>query len=212
LEETTIPVDKRTVQLITTQGILLDRIDSLVAFHPYLQQYRYKIDELQIDRRMKIENLKPQLDLRYNALNQVVGNNPFADLSINNYDWGLSFSMPIPLRKERGELKLAKLKIQRAELDVVDKQAQIGFKIQAAINEWNTTREQTALYQQTVADYSGLLSGEREKFSAGESSLFMVNSREWGYIKAQIKYLELLAKNRKAVLGAEYSLGTLSDQ
>jgi outer membrane protein TolC len=209
LEETTIPVDKNTVQLQTTEGLMLDRMDSLVAYHPYLQQYRFKIDQLKIDRRLKIENLKPQLDLKYNALSQVVGNTPFADLSINNYQWGLQFSMPIPLRKERGALKLAKLKIQNAELDVVDTQAQIGYKINAALNEWNTTREQTALYQRTVQDYLGLLEGERDKFGAGESSLFMINSREVGYINAQIKYLELLTKNRKAQLGTEYSLGVL---
>lgn len=209
LEETTIPVDKNTVQLQTTEGLLLDRMDSLIAYHPYLQQYRFKIDQLKIDRRMKIENLKPQLDLKYNALSQVVGASPFSDLSINNYQWGLQFSMPIPLRKERGALKLAKLKIRNAELDVVDTQAQIGFKINAALNEWNTTREQTSLYRRTVEDYLGLLQGERDKFGAGESSLFMVNSRELGYINAQIKYLELLTKNRQAQLGTEYALGVL---
>lgn len=211
LEETTIPVDKSTVQLKTTEGLLLDRIDSLVAYHPYLQQYRFKIDQLKIDKRLKVEGLKPQLDLKYNALSQVVGSSPFSDLSINNYQWGLQFSMPIPLRKERGALKLAKLKIQNAELDVVDTKAQIDYKITAAINEWNTTREQTALYQRTVSDYLGLLEGEREKFVAGESSLFMVNSRELGYINAQIKYLELLTKNRKAELTTNYSLGILND-
>ena len=210
LKESTTPVDKEFVQLRTTEALLLDRLDSLVAYHPYLQQYRYKIDELKIDRRLKLENLKPQLDLKYNALNQVVGNNPFADLSINNYDWGLQFSIPIPLRKERGALKLAKLKIQNAELDVLNQQAKIDFQINTAINDWNTTREQAALYQQTVTDYNGLLAGERDKFSAGESSLFMVNSREVGYINAQIKYLNLLTKNRKAAITAEFALGTIS--
>lgn len=209
LEESTVPVDKSTVQLQTTEGLMLDRLDSLVAYHPYLQQYRFKIDQLKIDRRLKVENLKPQLDLKYNALSQVVGNPPFTDLSINNYQWGLQFSMPIPLRKERGALKLAKLKIQNAELDVVDTQAQIGYKINAALNEWSTTRNQTALYQRTVQDYLGLLDGERDKFDAGESSLFMVNSRELGYINAQIKYLELLTKNRKAQLSTEFALGIL---
>ena len=209
LEETTIPLDMATVRLQATDMMIIDRMDSLVANHPYLQQFRFKIDQLKIDRRMKIENLKPQLDLKYNALNQVVGNNPFADLSINNYNWGLQFSMPIPLRKERGALRLAKLKIQDAELGVMDTEAQIDYKITASLNEWNTTREQTALYQRTVSDYLGLLEGEQQKFDAGESSLFMVNSRELGYIGAQIKYLELLAKNRKAVLATEYSLGIL---
>lgn len=209
LEETTVPVDQATVRLQSTDELIIDRMDSLVANHPYLQQFRFKIDQLKIDRRLKVENLKPQLDLKYNALNQVVGNNPFADLSINNYNWGLQFSMPIPLRKERGALRLAKLKIQDAEMGVLDTEAQIDYKITASLNEWNTTREQTTLSQRTVRDYLGLLEGEQAKFDAGESSLFMINSREQGYISAQIKYLELLAKNRKAVLATEYSLGIL---
>lgn len=209
VEEGTIPVNIETVQLRTAEDLLLDRLDSMVAYHPYLQKYRFKIDQLQIDRRMKVENLKPTLNLKYNALNQVVGNNPFADLSINNYQWGLEFQLPIPLRKERGALKLAKLKIQDAEMDVINQRARIDYKITASLNEWSTTREQTLLYRQTVQDYEGLLDGERDKFDAGESSLFMVNSRELGYISAQIKYLELLTKNRKAELGTDYSLGIL---
>ncbi|MFM1874949.1 MAG: hypothetical protein RL266_686 [Bacteroidota bacterium] len=209
LEEGTVPLDKRLVQLKASSGIMLDRLDSMVAYHPYLQQYRFKIEELKIERRLKVESLKPTLNLKYNAINQPVGNNPFADLSINNYVWGMEFSMPIPLRKERGALKLAKLKIQNAEMDVLNKKAQIDYSINASLNEWNTTQQQTALYQRTVNDYRGLLDGERSKFSAGESSLFMVNSREVGYIEAQIKYLELLAKNRKAELTTEYSLGIL---
>ena len=209
IDEQTIPVPKDQVELSTTDGMFLDRMDSLVAFHPYLQQARFKIDQLKIDRRMKTEQLKPLLNLKYNALNQVVGNNPFADVSINNYNWGLQFSMPIPLRKERGALKLAKIKIQEAELGVIDQQARIGYKINSAINEWSTSREQTTLYRRTVSDYQGLLAGERKKFEAGESSLFMVNSRELGFIKARITYLELLAANQKAILTAEYALGTL---
>jgi outer membrane protein TolC len=209
IDTSTIPVPKAEVELSTTDGLLLDRMDSLVAFHPYLQQFRFKIDQLKIDRRLKTEELKPLLNLKYNALNQVVGSNPFADYSINNYNWGLQFSMPIPLRKERGALKLAKIKIQEAELGVIDQQARIGYKVNSAINDWSTSREQTILYRRTVRDYEGLLDGERQKFNAGESSLFMVNSRELGYIKAQITYLELLAANQKAILTTEYALGTL---
>lgn len=209
IDEQTLPVEKEFVELSTMDEVLLDRMDSLVAFHPYLQQFRFKIEQLKIERRMKSEQLKPLLNLKYNALNQVVGNNPFANLSINNYNWGLQFSMPIPLRKERGALKLTKIKIQEAELDVINKQAHIGYKINAALNAWSISREQTLLYKRTVSDYQGLLNAEQQKFAAGESSLFMVNSRELGFISAQIKYLNLLAANQKAGLDLKYALGIL---
>ncbi|MBP9152705.1 MAG: TolC family protein [Flavobacteriales bacterium] len=209
IDERTVPVSKVEVELTTMDSDILDRIDSLVAFHPYLQQIRFKIDQLKIDRRMKTEELKPLLNLKYNALNQVVGDNTFANPSINNYNWGLQFSLPIPLRKERGALKLAKIKIQEAELGVIDQQARIGYKINSAINTWFTSLNQITLYKRTVGDYEGLLNGERQKFTGGESSLFMVNSRELGFIQAQIKYVELLTANQKAGIDLKYSLGIL---
>jgi hypothetical protein len=80
------------------------------------------------------------------------------------------------------------------------------------LNEWETLEGLVELYQQTVQDYLGLLNGERQMFNAGESSLFMVNSRELGYINAQLKLIELLAKNHKAELKTLYSFGLLGDE
>ena len=78
-----------------------------------------------------------------------------------------------------------------------------------AINTWQTTAEQAQLYTQTVTDYSNLLAAERQLFDTGESSLFLVNRRELGYINAQVKLIELHTKNRKASLATEYALGQL---
>ncbi len=80
------------------------------------------------------------------------------------------------------------------------------------MNEWSTTVEQINLYERTVQDYNGLLNGELQKFNAGESSLFLVNARELGFINAYIKLIELLTKNRKAELKANYAFGILNQQ
>jgi outer membrane protein TolC len=117
--------------------------------------------------------------------------------------------MPLLLRKERGDVRLNAIKIQEAEFDISNKEQMLVFKARAALNDWQTTDEQVTLYRKTVRDYNGLLSGERTLFNNGESSLFMVNSREMGYIKAKIKLVELLAKNRKARVSADYAFGIL---
>ena len=195
---------------LTAPTTLLTQIDSIIQQHPEVNQYRYKIDMLEIDQRWKREQLKPTLNLNYNALTEAVNDNPLAEYSSANYKWGLTFSMPILLRKERGALRLADLKINDAELELASKTAVLGYKALASINEWANTAEQVELYSQTVRDYDGLLGGERQMFDAGESSLFMVNSRELGYINAQLKLIELLTKNRKAGLAANYSLGVLN--
>jgi outer membrane protein TolC len=211
LAEGTLPLSKEMIRNDVMEQIPMDRLDSLINDHPYLNQYRYEIDQLKIDRRMKVEQLKPQLDLKYNALNQVVGDGTLGSLSPNNFKWGVQFSMPIPLRKERGALRLADMKLQEANLLVLDQRAQIDYKVNASMNTWATSREQALLYQRTVADNAALLAGERQKFDAGESSLFMVNAREVGFIDAQTTYIDLLTDNQKAALATIYSLGLLAD-
>jgi hypothetical protein len=79
------------------------------------------------------------------------------------------------------------------------------FKARAALSDWQTTDEQVTWIEKTVLDYNGLLTGERTLFNNVESSLFMVNIREMGYINVKIKLVELLAKIRKAKVPADYT-------
>jgi outer membrane protein TolC len=117
--------------------------------------------------------------------------------------------MPLILRKERGELKLAKLAVREAQLGLGNMTAVLDYKARAAINEWTTTREQGNLFLRTARDYRSLLDAEQRMFNSGESSIFMVNARQQSYISAQIKLMELLAKNREAALKTRHAFGEL---
>lgn len=210
ISELTNPTKAEDIKTVNVDQELTDALDSLTNNHPLLRQYQYKIDQLNIEKRWKQEQIKPKLNLKYNAINQPVGNDAFANYNINNYTWGVEFKMPLFLRKERGSLELAKLKINDAEFELLSKQASLNFKAIAALNDLENTEQQITLYARTVNDYAKLLAGERQMFNAGESSLFMVNSRESGYIKTQLKYIQLLTKNHKAKLTANYAFGILS--
>ena len=210
MEETMKPISTETPVELADPGELESNLDSLVNNHPTLDVQRFKIDGMEIERRWKQEQLKPNLDFNYFPLAEISGEDPLAAYSVQNYTWGLNFSMPIFLRKERGELQQTNLKLREARLGLTNKRAQLVYKSRAALNEVYTTNDQIELYSRTVEDYSSLLNGERQMFDAGESSLFMVNSRELGYINARVKLIELISKNRKARLGAVYSLGILN--
>lgn len=209
LNTTTIPFKIANVEPIPLDLNIVTNLDSLVLNHPELRQYDFKIQQLEIDRRWKREQLKPEVNINYNPISEPINGNPFAEYSINNYTWGMSVSMPLFLRKERGGIQLMDLKIQETELTINNKQASLLYKANASINDWNTSVQQYKLYQQTVKDYLRLLNAEKQLFDGGESSLFMVNSRELGYINAQVKLIELLAKNRKADIATLFSLGLL---
>jgi len=210
LEDNTIPYlqDELTVSSAASFG-QVQLLDQLLN-HPELRLTNFKIEQLEIEQRWKREQLKPEINLKYQPLNErQIGENPIADYSVNNYTWGLEFNMPLFLRKERSALTLAGLKIREQKLAFENKQANLQNKAQAALNMWNVTFEQISLYRRTVRDYEQLLAGERRKFETGESSLFLVNSRELSYINAQIKLVTLLAENQKAILKTNNALGIL---
>jgi outer membrane protein TolC len=210
IAEGTIPMVVNEVENKTVTGKIFLQMDSIQQNHPALVQYQYKMEQLVIEKKLKQEMIKPKLNLKYNAITQPVGNDAFNQYNLNNYKWGLEFSMPLFLRKERGDLKLAKLKIDETQLIYDTKIASLTYKAKASINELETSYNQAKLYAQTVSDYLRLLNGEKQKFDVGESSLFMINSRELGYINTQLKLIELIAKNQKAKLATDYALGLLS--
>lgn len=184
--------------------------DSLLNQHPEILINRAQIDQLEFDERWAKEQIKPQLNLKYQPITEAISNDPLAEYSINNYTWGLSFRFPLFLRKERGKLNLIRLKIDEKQLLLENKREGLSYKIDAAINEIETSRNQITLYTKTTQDYNGLLDGERRLFNNGESSLFLVNSRELGFINAQIKLIELWAKNQSSRLKLAYALGNLN--
>jgi outer membrane protein TolC len=210
MDETVVPPFSDQYPVATLPGELL-LMDSVVNQHPALNLYEFTIDQYKVDRQWRAEQLKPVLDLQYKPLTEAVGSDPFAGYSPENYKWGLGFSMPILLRKERGYLKMTDVKINEAEFGLNMKEAEVVFKVQQYLNEYATTRDQISLFTRTTVDVRSLLEGEREMFNNGESSLFMVNAREMNYIGARIQLLDVQVKNAKSVLGASYAAGILGN-
>jgi outer membrane protein TolC len=160
--------------------------------HPKLMSLDYKIEGLTVDRRLKANKLLPKLNAEYNFLTSTPElMNSFVT---ENYKAGLSFQMPIFLRKERGDLKLAKFKLRDAEYERDNAQVEIQNKVIAIYNELDSYTEQNQLISDIVKDYSTLLTAEERKFSFGESSLFLINSRESKLIDAYLKQNEMQNK------------------
>jgi len=190
---------------------LIESFDTLMATHPILEQGSLKIKDLAIERRLRKDQLKPVLNLTYTPIIEAVGSNTINQISQENVKFGLNFEMPLLLRKERGKLQSASLKIKDAELELINKSQSIYQKASITINEWKATFDQSVIFVEATSNYSRLYRAEQRKFEIGESSLFLVNSRENSFINAQTKQLELVIKNRKTVLKANYAFGVLAN-
>ena len=206
LEEGVVPRFENPL-LLEEFGTIVE-MDSLLANHPEFAQAEIKLQSLEVDRKYQSEMLKPELNLKYNFLSSNAGAE--SQVLLNNYTFGLQFSMSLFLRKERGDLKMTKVKIEQSERGLDQKRAQLNYKVDVALNEWQTISEQIVIQQRTVSDYNGLLNGERSLFENGESSLFMVNSREMSYIQSQLKLNELISRRFQAEIKVNHALGILN--
>ena len=85
----------------------------------------------------------------------------------------------------------------------------IRNRINERVNDIAVFTDQVRLGAEMVVNNERLLTGENQRFSAGESSLFLVNAREVPLIDARIRQVDLEARLRKAYFALDHEAGTL---
>ena len=118
----------------------------------------------------------PDIKLNFNLLQREVDD--FFPINLDQNKANLAVKLPLFLRKERGELKLAKLKISDADMDLQFEKIKIKNKITENIQAQDLLFDQYGLSKNMVVNYEALLQGEQRKFNEGESALFVLISRE----------------------------------
>ncbi len=204
LQDTIIPEkelnDKIKITL-KTDGFVFD--EAQLVNHPKIKTLENKIQILDIERKLKVNSLLPKINLDYQYLSvpQSFTYSNFLYNNFNDYNLGLNFYFPLFLRKERGSVKLAKNKIQDTQFELNLERVQLVNKIKAQQTEINSLEKQLKLINELVADYSTMLTSEDRLFSFGESSIFLINSRENNLIVSQLNALSL--ENRLFTSNAE---------
>jgi outer membrane protein TolC len=181
--------------------------------HPELQIYDFKLDALDIEKKLKFQMLLPKADFTYNHLSKDYGIvsseylTPFFD---NNYRYGFKFALPLRLSEGRGEYRKAKIKIESTRLDLDQKRLSVQVKVKSYYNELTNLRNQIALQSNNYINYQRLVQAEEAKLESGESSLFLINTRENKALEAQQKLLELKTKYFKTIYALQWSAGLLA--
>ncbi|MDC1504880.1 TolC family protein [Winogradskyella sp.] len=166
--------------------------DVILDAHPKLLSLGYKLDGLEVETRLKANRLLPRIDVEYNFLTEA----PEVARTFNTaeYKGGLNVSFPLFLRKERGDLKLARLKLQDTEFEIDATRVNLRNKIDALKQELESYVAQNEITLRMVSDSELMLQAEERKFQLGESSLFLVNSRESKLIENQLKAISIQNK------------------
>ncbi|WP_370391853.1 TolC family protein [uncultured Winogradskyella sp.] len=164
----------------------------IIEEHPKMISLDFKLQSLDVGRRLSANRLLPRFDVEYNFLTEV----PEIARSFNTaeYKGGVNISFPLFLRKERGDLRLAKLKLQDTEFEMNSTRINLINKIDALKQELISYVDQNAITAEIIEDSAELLRAEEQKFRLGESSLFLVNSREAKLIESRLKGIDIQNK------------------
>lgn len=213
INETTLPDSSWMSESIENIKIpdLLELIEVANVTHPKLKMLSLKQDFLSIEKKYKTQNLLPNLRVNYNFLNtDYQFDNPInAGLYTNNYKAGVSFSFPLFLRQARGELKQTNIKIDQQRLDIDLTKLEIENKIKKYYAELVTVRNQNIVIKESLLSAKKLFDIELDRYQLGESSLFLVNSRELKWIETVLKSYELKTKFHKTLLALNWAKGSV---
>ena len=203
LEDQPIEIREKTMPTLAEDALLpyADVENPPLASHPKMKVLNYKIEQQRLEQRLQRNALLPEIKLGYRWLS---GTNPLqtlqAALDPENNITQFKVKMPVFLRKERANLKLSSLKLDDLVLAQEQTRLELGNKIDALNAQKNSLTKQKQLTQQMVEDYKILFEGEQKKFDAGESSLFLVNSREAKWLDAVQKFIGIEQAEQKTKL------------
>ncbi|WBX72096.1 TolC family protein [Tenacibaculum retecalamus] len=178
--------------------------------HPKVKLLELKRRNLEINKQLKVNNLLPKIDFQYNLLSSKVDN--LDAFNVSNYKNSLQVSVPLFLRKSRGELKLAKLKLQDLNFEISSTKIRLQNKINVTRQQIVSYEKQKNIFEDLVNGYKKIVKSEERKFSLGESSLFLINYREVKLIESNLKEVKNnyeYAKTKSALIQLLGQLNTL---
>ena len=173
-----------------------------------------KIKQLEIEKQYAKNKLLPKLNVEYNFLSRgnefgsTVNSSNFLQ---NNYKLGGNFSLPIFLREERGKLKSTRYKLTETKYDYSLISRSVNLDLQRSYNESVLFAQQVILQKNIVSYSRKLRDAEEMNFENGESSLFLINSRELSLISNEVKFVELQSKFIKSNAEILYHSGAFAE-
>ena len=188
------------------------QLSDIIKSHPEIMMYDSKLKVLNMEKKLKQQELLPKLDLQYNLLGKgydVYKNVSTSSFLQNNYRYGLKFEMPLRLSKSRADFSKAKIKLKETQIQQFQKQQVLEVKLKSYLNELSMLDQQRSIQNQNYSYCKLLVNAEEQRFKGGESSLFLINSRENKALESYEKLLDVQTKYFKTIAAVKWSAGRL---
>ena len=184
--------------------------DQAATPHPTLLRLGAEMQQLGVAERYRRELLKPRIDVSGTLLSRgdfyQTEVPPAYDFGRRNYKLGVDFAFPLFLRQERGQLQQAR--VRETVLEQQQSRRTILNQLTATYNTLQAYERQLTVQALTIANQRTLLQAELQKYDLGESTIFLINSRETKLIDLRIKQESMRASYEKSLAELYYDVGT----
>ncbi|MGE0568804.1 MAG: TolC family protein [Bacteroidia bacterium] len=180
--------------------------------NPEIIKQNLKIEQLIIEKKFSGNNLLPKITINYDLLGSASNFDQGRFFNGQDYKLGGQLYFPLLLRKERGKLALTKIKLLESQYQLDQSKRNIENQLKAIINQCFVSYELIEIQKRIVSNSKKLRDAEKIKFENGESSVFLINSRELMLLNNRIKFYETLQKYRNAQIELYLTGGNLLNQ
>ncbi len=196
LQPSTVPSDSGLGRVVLDSAAVPALLARVMALHPDVRKAAAKVAQAAAERSLARQAMIPLASAELYALR---GRDSGFDVGEaiardGNYKGAINVSSPLLFFKERGKFQSTDAKFDRAELEARETRRDVVLLVRTAINDLAQYDAQLSLQRDAVRLFRILSAGQRAKFDAGESTLFLVNTRERQVLDEEMKFVALQAK------------------
>lgn len=163
--------------------------EKIMARHPVLAKIAAKKSILTNDLKLAKNDLRPKLDIEVKVAEDF-GRGGSVTLDGTESYVGINFSVPIERRKAKANISIAKSKLSELQYKQAAMLDKMTNDISIHINQLNVLQQLSDLRAEQAVVAKQLELQERNRFDAGDSDLFLLNTRESQAGKTKLKSIE----------------------
>ena len=192
----TVPSDSGLGRVVLDSAAVPALLARVLTLHPDVRKASAKVAQAAADRSLARQAIIPFASAELYALRGRDDGFDVGDAIARdgNYKGAINVSSPLLFFKERGKFQSTDAKFDRAELEARETRRDVVLLVRTAINDLSQYDAQLSLQRDAVRLFRILSAGERARFDAGESTLFLVNTRERQVLDEELKFVVLQAK------------------
>lgn len=187
-----------------------DALAFLVARHPFVEQATARWRQADAQRRLAAVSLLPSASVEISGL---AAGRSFGDLSLPQADgtdtkFGGALRIPLFARQQLGRLRAAEDRTRSLLFERDRMKREVEIDAERALIELRVVDAQISRQAALLVMQERLLEAEQQRFTAGESSLLIVNLRERAVLDERLRVAALVARRATALGTLALALGT----